>query len=86
MGRYKLRICPSALDELAGLPVKARRRLIALIRKLVLEPRPYSSERLSGESKYRLRQGDNRIVYSIDDDSGFVLVVMVGPRQGFKRT
>ncbi len=45
-------------------------------------PRPHGSEKLSGPDQlYRIRAGDYRIVYAVDDDRMLVLVVKVGHRR-----
>ena len=51
------------------------------IRRLGIEPRPARTEKLSGAEKYRLRQGDYRILYLIDDADRAVIVVKVGHRR-----
>ena len=85
MASYSLLIKPSAAKELEALPRKERRRLVARISELALDARPPGSEKLSGEEKYRLRQGDYRIVYSIDDADSCVVVVKIGHRRDVHR-
>ena len=80
MASYSLLIKPSAAKELEALPGKERRQLVARISQLALDARPPGSEKLSGEEKYRLRQGNYRIVYSIDDADSCVVVVKIGHR------
>jgi mRNA interferase RelE/StbE len=82
---YSLLIKPSALKELEALPVKARRKIIARIEGLASEPRPHGCEKLSGLEQYRFRQGDYRVVYSVDDAARIVLVVKVGHRRDVYR-
>ena len=81
MANYELRIKPSAVKELEKLPRKDRPKIAQKIRALASDPRPHSSEKLSAEEKYRVRQGDYRVVYSIDDEERVVLVVKVGHRR-----
>ena len=69
MGNYKLLIKPSAIKELDTLPLKMRRQVVKHIQSLAVEPRPCGCEKLSGLEKYRLRQGDYRILYEIHDDA-----------------
>ena len=85
MASYRLLIKPSAAKELEALPRKERRRLVARIGQLALDPRPPGSEKLSGEEKYRVRQGNYRIVYSIDDADSCVVVVRIGHRRDVYR-
>ena len=81
MASYSLRIKPSAVKELEALPPKDRRKIIARIEGLASEPRPHGCEKLSGLEQYRVRQGDYRAVYGVDDDARLVLVVKVGHRR-----
>ena len=81
MASYKLLIKSSAAEELEGLPRKDRSRIVEKIAALAEHPRPPGSEKLSGEEKYRLRQGDYRVLYSIQDASGTVTVVKIGHRR-----
>lgn len=80
MGSYKVLIKPSAVNELERVPLKARRKLAAKIRALAEDPRPHGAEKLSGQERYRVRQGDYRAIYGIDDAAQTVLVVKVGHR------
>jgi mRNA interferase RelE/StbE len=58
---------------------------VAKIQTLASNPRPVGSEKLSGEDKYRLRQGDYRILSAIVDDELIVTVVKVGNRRDVYR-
>jgi mRNA interferase RelE/StbE len=82
---YSLLIKPSAVKELEALPTKDRRRIITRIQGLATEPRPHGCEKLSGLEQYRVRQGDYRVVYSVDDEASTVLVVKVGHRRDVYR-
>ena len=81
MGSYKILIKPSAVKEIEAIPQRDRQRLIARIQGLSSNPRPPGSEKLSGQDKFRLRQGVYRIVYSVDDDGPSLLIVKVGHRK-----
>ena len=81
MASYSLLIKRSAARELEELPAKDRHRIIARIQGLAGQPRPPNSEKLAGEEKYRLRQGDYRILYSVDDAAQDVTVVKIGHRR-----
>ena len=80
MASYSLLIKRSAARELEALPLKDRRRIARRIQALATTPRPVGVEKLTGEEKYRLRQGDFRILYTIDDAERAVVVVKVGQR------
>ena len=81
MANYELQIRPSAVKELEKLPRKDRPKIVQKIRALTDNPRPHGCEKLSAEEKYRIRQGDYRVVYSVDDDERVILVVKVGHRK-----
>ena len=85
MEGYRIEIKKSASKELAGIPVKDQQRIITRIRELSGEPRPSGSNRLSGEEKYRIRQGDYRILYEIHDDIVTIVVVRVAHRRDVYR-
>ena len=74
---YKLLIRQSAAKELEALPLKERRRIAKRIEALAANPRPSGSERMAGEKKYRLRHGDYRILYSVEDVGVSVTVVRI---------
>jgi mRNA interferase RelE/StbE len=78
---YSLLVKASAAKELEATPKKDRERLAARIKGLGTTPRPAGSEKLSGEEKYRIRQGDYRILYLIEDARSTVTVVKIGHRR-----
>ena len=81
MASYRLEIRRTASKEIADLPKVDCRRVVAKIQLLAREPRPHGCEKLSGAEKYRVRQGDYRILYQIDDSSKSVTIVKVGNRR-----
>jgi mRNA interferase RelE/StbE len=81
VGKYNLLIKPSAVKEIEDIPKKDRLRIIRKIQGLSENPRPQGGEKLTGEDKYRLRQGVYRIIYSVSDKESAVVVVKVGHRQ-----
>lgn len=81
MASYRLLIKPSADKEIEALPKQDRRRIVAKITSLSLDPRPPGCEKLSGHDQYRLRQGTYRILYEIQDLDLIVVVVKVGHRR-----
>lgn len=85
MASYRLLIKPSAVKELEALPAKDRQRIVPRIEGLASEPRPHGCEKLSGLEQYRVRQGDYRVVYGVDDDAGVVIVVKIGHRRDVYR-
>ena len=82
MARYRLFIKPSAVKEIEDLPKKAvRRRIIERIAALATDPRPHGCEKLSGQERYRIRQGRYRFIYSVDDRSREIVVFKIGHRK-----
>ena len=83
MAGYKLLIKPSAGKEIEALGQKKdRQRIVNRIAALASEPRPAGCEKLAGaEGRYRVRQGQFRIVYAVDEASHTVEVVKVGHRR-----
>jgi mRNA interferase RelE/StbE len=78
---YKVLIKPSAVKELESISKKDRQRIIVKIQALSDNPRPPGCQKLSGQERYRLRQGNYRIVYEIQDKALIVFVVKVGDRK-----
>ena len=85
MAGYSVGIKRTAAKELDELPLKDRRRVVARIRALAADPRPRGCEKLTGEEKYRIRQGSLRILYEIDDRLSSVTIVKIGRRRDVYR-
>lgn len=81
MANYRLLVKPSAVKEIEALTKQDRLRVVAKISSLARDPRPPGCEKLSGRDQYRLRQGDYRILYEIQDLELVVVVVKVGHRR-----
>jgi mRNA interferase RelE/StbE len=81
VANYKLLIKPSAAKELEALPLKIRRQIANRIQCLASEPHPFGCEKLSGREKFRIRQGDYRILYAIHNDETSVVIVKIGHRR-----
>jgi mRNA interferase RelE/StbE len=86
MARYSLVFKASVARDLRQLPTSDVRRILARIEALAEEPRPTSCEKLSGQERYRVRQGVYRIVYEIGDQELVVMVVKVGHRRDVYRS
>ena len=83
MAEYRLLIKPAAAKEIEALGQKKdRQRIVNRIAALASEPRPTGCEKIAGaEGRYRIRQGQFRIVYAVDDPTHTVEVVKVGHRR-----
>jgi mRNA interferase RelE/StbE len=75
----------SARKELAEVPPRDRERILARIGALAKDPRPSGCEKLSLQDKYRIRRGNYRIVYTVQDAGVTVWIVKVGHRRDVYR-
>ncbi len=86
MESYELLIKPSAAKELEAVGRKSdRTRIVDKIFNLRVDPRPPGCEKLTGQDRYRLRQGQYRILYVVDDAEHVVTVVKIGHRRDVYR-
>jgi mRNA interferase RelE/StbE len=83
LAKYRLLIKKSAARELEAIAGKKdRARIVRRIQTLAENPRPFGVEKLSGTAeRYRIRQGDFRIVYEIHDDVLVVYAVRIADRK-----
>jgi mRNA interferase RelE/StbE len=82
---YGLEIMPAAVRELRALPQGLRARVDARIRPLVDHPRPPGVRRLWDSPFWRLRVGDYRVIYTIDDVSEIITIARVRHRRDVYR-
>jgi len=87
VARYKVVIKPSASKEIDAVGQKKdRQRIVLRIQSLGENPRPSGCEKLTGQvDRYRVREGNYRILYSVDDEELLVDVVKVGHRKDVYR-
>jgi len=85
MIKYHLEITESAEKELHKHHKKMQDRIIKRILLLSENPRPFGFKKLLGTSNYRIRTGDYRIVYSIDDARSIVKILDIGHRKDIYR-
>ena len=86
MASYELVFKKSVAKDLRALPSADVKRILLRIRALASDPRPSGCEKLSGQERYRVRQGAYRIVYEIEDSRLVVLVVKIGHRRDVYRS
>jgi mRNA interferase RelE/StbE len=77
---WRVEIAPAAERELRRLPPGEAARLRGPILALGLEPRPPGATKLVGTDFWRLRAGDLRVIYSIDDAARLIVVLRVARR------
>jgi len=82
---YKVLIKPSAVKELKNIPKKELTKITEKINSLSHDPRPSRCEKLTAQNAYRIRQGDYRIIYIIEDDTLIIIVIKVGHRRDVYR-
>ena len=87
MAAYRLLIKPTAGRELERLGTKSDRvRVVERIQALAVDPRPHGCEKLAGYTdRFRIRQGNYRIVYLVDDQRREVTIFKVGDRKDIYR-
>ena len=87
MALYRVLIKASAGKELVAVGSKAdRQKVVTRIQGLASNPRPHGSEKLAGYSdRYRVRQGNFRIIYLIDDEASEVTIYKIGDRKDVYR-
>ncbi len=81
MTKFDIRFKESVAKDLRQLPVKDIKRILRRIDTLIDEPRPTGCEKLSIQERYRVRQGDYRIIYEVDDEEHTIIVTKVGHRR-----
>jgi mRNA interferase RelE/StbE len=78
---HRIEFRPAALRELRKVDRQAQPRIQGAIALLSQDPRPPASRPMRGRPGYRLRVGDYRIIYTIDNGVLLVVVVMIGHRR-----
>jgi len=81
MASYRLTFKKSVTKDFRSLPKNEVARILQRIEALADDPRPMGSEKLSGQERFRVRQGVFRIVYEIQDEELVIVVVKVGDRR-----
>ena len=85
--RYEIRFTRAAERGLASLPRPDQRRVDDAILGLAGDPHPPGSKKLRGAGDlYRMRVGDYRVLYTVEDDRLVVVVVDVGNRRDIYRS
>ena len=84
---FKVEILPAAAEYLASLPAKPQRQIARKIDTLEADAHPPGSKALKGKGKglCRLRSGDYRILYRVEEKVLLVLVVKIGDRKDLYR-
>ena len=78
---YRVELETRARREYRDLPARVREHIIDAIDDLQTDPRPPGSKKLVGATGYRIRTGDSRILYTIDDSAFRVRIYRIGHRR-----
>jgi mRNA interferase RelE/StbE len=82
---YRIEVRPAAARQLRKLDPPTARRIQGAIALLADDPRPPASRPLTGRPAWRVRVGDYRVIYTIEDDRLVVAVVTIGHRRDVYR-
>jgi mRNA interferase RelE/StbE len=83
---YRIEFVKQAAKQFKSLPYQVQQKLKPQIDSLITDPRPSGVVKLSGQDNlYRIRVGNYRVIYSIQDNQLLVLVVKVGHRKDVYR-
>jgi mRNA interferase RelE/StbE len=85
MAEYKVLFKNSVWKDFESIPKDELIKVIERIGSLSKNPKPNGSQKLSGQERYRIRQGRYRILYSIQDEELNILVVKVAHRKDVYR-
>ncbi|MCX5836095.1 MAG: type II toxin-antitoxin system RelE/ParE family toxin [Deltaproteobacteria bacterium] len=85
MAAYKIYFRESVEKDFSPMPKEDIQKILRRIEALGEDPRPSGCEKLTGQERYRVRQGRYRIVYSIQDEALTVWIVKVGHRKDVYR-
>ena len=85
MAKYNIEMKKSVVKELHAIPKKDLKKIISVIASLSDDPRPRGCIKIGDGDRYRIRQGNYRILYSIEDEILVIYVVKVGHRKDVYR-
>jgi mRNA interferase RelE/StbE len=78
---YQIEFTKGVIKQLKKLPANIKERIEIKVQELAIEPRPNGVKKLQGDdNSYRVRVGDYRVIYEIQDDILLVTVIRVGHR------
>jgi len=85
MAEYEIYFKESVWKELKKVPKNDLKKILSRIENLGEDPRPAGCEKLTAHELYRIRQGNYRVVYSIQDEELTVWIIKVGHRRNVYR-
>lgn len=81
MAKYSVKVKKLVYKQIKKIPPKDSKKILDKINQLSFNPRPADCKKLLGQEKYRIRCGDYRILYEIEDDLLVVYIVKIGHRR-----
>ncbi len=85
MAEYSIFFKVSVEKDLRKVPQEEIKKILQKIDSLKANPRPSGSEKLTGQERYRIRQGRYRILYSVEDNELTISVVKISHRKDVYR-
>lgn len=85
MSNYRIELLPAAVRALRKVDPAVRPRIEGAIALLAVDPRPPATRALRGRPGFRIRVGEYRIMYTMDDDVLLIVVVTLGHRSDLYR-
>lgn len=82
---YQIELSSRAARDFLKLSPELQRRVTPKIDALASDPRPSGCEKLTGSDAYRIRAGDHRVVYLVDDPERIITVTRIGHRRDVYR-
>ncbi len=82
---YAIQLLPSAVRAIRKLPPEAKRRVQGVVELIADDPRPPAATKLTARPEWRVRSGDYRVLYRIEDEVLTVVVVDAGHRREIYR-
>jgi mRNA interferase RelE/StbE len=81
MSRYEVRLTPQAAKQLASLERAMQLRIAGVIELLSLNPFPPKAQRLRGREAWRVRVGDYRLLYTVNQGELIIVVIRMAHRR-----
>ena len=81
MVKYKIEFKKSAVKELNSIPTVDLEKIIIQIQNLADNPGPAGCRKLSKDEKYRIRIGNYKVLYLIEDNKMIIFIVKIGHRK-----
>jgi mRNA interferase RelE/StbE len=79
--KYQVILPKSVQRELDRLPDETANRILARLAALETNPRPADVKKLKGRDAWRIRAGDYRVIYEIQDRASQIIVITIGHRR-----